>query len=53
MLFSFKVVFADIDTNLGPAAEKELVEKFGKDKVKFVQLDVANEAQFEGKTLER
>ncbi|GFS12024.1 15-hydroxyprostaglandin dehydrogenase [Elysia marginata] len=42
-----RVVFGDINPTVGAATEKEFVEKYGKDKVKFIEFDVTDGSKFE------
>ena len=46
---SLQVVFGDIDPTVGAATEKEFVKKYGRDKVRYVVLDVTDGSKFEGK----
>ena len=46
---SVQVVFGDLNPKVGEATEKELGEKYGKDKVQFIPFDVTNGPEFEGK----
>lgn len=42
-----KLVFGDVDREIGTATERELAEKYGMDRVKFIPFDVTNKQKFE------
>ena len=49
VLCSNQVVFGDINPTVGAATEKEFVDKYGQDKVKFLEFDATDGPKFEGK----
>ena len=41
-------MFGDINATTGAATEKEFVEKYGQDRVKFLEFDAIDGQKFEG-----
>ncbi|CAC5394635.1 HPGD [Mytilus coruscus] len=44
----YKIFIFDLDSNLGPATEKDLCQKFGETKATFIKCDVTDKEQFIG-----
>ncbi|GFR91000.1 15-hydroxyprostaglandin dehydrogenase [NAD+] [Elysia marginata] len=42
-----RVVFGDINSTIGAATEKEFIEKYGRDRVRFIAFDVTDGPKFE------
>ena len=49
VLCSTQVVFGDINATVGADTEREFVDKYGRDKVKFLEFDATHGPKFEGK----
>ena len=46
-----QVVFSDVNAKVGAATEKEFAEKYGYDRVRFLEFDCTDGSKFEGKLI--
>ena len=53
MLLPAQVVFGDINPTVGATTEKEFVDKYGKDRVKFLEFDATDGPRFEGESMKK